>query len=486
MEVQLFTRLLRRNVWIILMSMMISVGFSTYITVTTEPIYEARVKLFISTPSSFFDINSLTIGSSFGQQRVKSYAQIVNSPINLRPVIAELGLTESPGELAKLINATAPSDTVLLEISVRDKSPIRASTIANAVGNQFKITVTTVEVGLEQSSPISTSVVEEAVTPTAPVLPRKTINLLGGLFFGFSLGIVLSFLRLALDSVVKNEGDLEGKKLLAAILFEPSVMDDLIGSVSNTFSYRSENFRLLRANIIHITSNSLRSKKKIAKSILITSCHSAEGKTSTAITLAHSLAVAGNRVLLVEGDLRRPTMKKSLLEYSTNILSKNVGLVDLLRKPISVSSVITKTSFKGLFYVSCGDIPDNPSELLASTYTKQIHQRLCAGFDYVILDSPPLLAVNDALSIAPHCDLSLLVVKAGVTRVSHYRRSLTLLEGIGVSLSGVILNMIPEAKAGEDYGYGYGIKIGYSRKSSKYGNYLSEYIPQEEYTSRDL
>jgi Mrp family chromosome partitioning ATPase len=94
--------------------------------------------------------------------------------------------------------------------------------------------------------------------------------------------------------------------------------------------------------------------------------------------------------------------------------------------------------------------------------------------------------VNDALSIAPHCDLSLLVVKAGVTRVSHYRRSLTLLEGIGVSLSGVILNMIPEAKAGEDYGYGYGIKIGYSRKSSKYGNYLSEYIPQEEYTSRDL
>ena len=300
------------------------------------------------------------------------------------------------------------------------------------------------------------------------------------------MGIVLSFLRLALDNVVKNEGDLEGKKLLAAILFEPSVVDDLIGSVSNTFSFRAENFRLLRANIIHLTSNSLPTKKKFAKSILITSCHSAEGKSSTAITLAHSLAVAGNRVLLVEGDLRRPTIKKSLKGYSSDITTKNVGLVDFLRKPMTVSSVVTKTSVKGLFYISCGEIPDNPSELLASTYTMQVHQKLCTGFDYVIVDSPPLLAVNDALSMAPYCDLNLLVVKAGTTRVSHFRRTLMLLEGVGVSLSGVVLNMIPEAKAGEDYGYGYGIKYGYSRKSSRYGNYLSEYIPQEEYTSRQL
>jgi Mrp family chromosome partitioning ATPase len=104
----------------------------------------------------------------------------------------------------------------------------------------------------------------------------------------------------------------------------------------------------------------------------------------------------------------------------------------------------------------------------------------------VVVDSPPLLAVNDALSVAPHCDLTLLVTKAGTTRISHFRRSLMLLEGIGVTLSGVVLNMIPEAKAGEDYGYGYGIKYGYNKKSTKYGNYLSEYIPQEDYTSREI
>jgi succinoglycan biosynthesis transport protein ExoP len=486
MEIQLLTRLIRRNVWVILLSIMISVGFSTFITIATQPIYEARAKLFVSTPSSFFDINSLTIGSSFGQQRVKSYAQIVSSPINLAPVIAELGLSISTGDLARQIKATAPADTVLLEIRVRDTTPSEASLIANAVANQFKITVATVEVGLEQSSPISTSIVEEAVTPTAPISPRKTLNLLGGIFFGFSLGIVLSFIRLALDNVVKNEGDLEGRKLLAAILFEPSVVDDLIGSVSNTFSFRAENFRLLRTNVIHLTSNSLPPKKKVAKSILISSSHSAEGKTSTSITLAHSLAVAGNRVLLVEADLRRPTIKKLLTGYSSGVKTKNVGLVDLLRNSVTVSSVTTKTSVKGLFYISSGDIPDNPSELLASTYTRQFHQKICTGYDYVVIDTPPLLAVNDALSIAPYCDLNLLVIKAGTTRLSHYRRTLMLLEGIGISLSGVILNMIPEAKSGEDYGYGYGIKYGYSKNSIKYGKYLTEYVPQEEYTSRQL
>jgi len=486
MQVELLIRLLRRNVWIILLSMMVSVGFSTYITITTVPIYEARVKLFISTPSSFFDINSLTIGSSFGQQRVKSYAQIVNSPINLMPVINQLRLPETPGQLAKMITATAPADTVLLEISVRDANPVRASVIANAVGNQFKVTVATVEVGLEQSSPISTSVVEEAVQPKDPVIPRKSLNLLGGILFGFSAGIALSFLRIIMDNVVKNEGDLEGKKLLAAVLFESSVAEDLIGSISDTFSFRAENFRLLRSNIIHMTSSLPTVKKKIAKSILITSSHSAEGKSSTAITLAHSLAVSGNRVLIVECDLRRPIFNKALIQYLPEMDKGKLGLVDLLRRPVTLSSIVKKTSIKGLSFIPCGEIPDNPSELLASQYTKQVHKRLCTGYDYIIIDSPPLLAVNDALSIAKHCDLTLLVIKAGKTRISHYRRSLLLLEGIGVALSGVVLNMIPEARAGEDYGYGYGIKYGYNKKATKYGSYLSEYIPQEEYTSRQI
>jgi capsular exopolysaccharide synthesis family protein len=227
-------------------------------------------------------------------------------------------------------------------------------------------------------------------------------------------------------------------------------------------------------------------KRKIAKSILITSCHSAEGKSSTAITLAHSLAVAGNKVLLVECDLRRPTIEKSLGAYSHQIKKEKVGLVDLLNKNLTPSSAVIKSSIKGLSFVICGTIPDNPSELLASTYTKEFHQKLCTGYDFVVIDSPPILAVNDALSIAPYCDLKLLVIKAGTTRISHFRRGLMVLEGIRVSLSGVVLNMIPEAKAGEDYGYGYGIKYGYNKKSTKYGNYLSEYIPQEEYSSRQI
>jgi len=486
MEIQLFVRLIKRNVALILICIISCLSVSTYLTVTTTPIYQARVKLFVSTPSSFFDVNSLSIGSNFGQQRVKSYAQIVNSPLNLDPVIKALGLEESAPELAKSITAIAPTDTVIIEIVVSDPIPARAVYIADAVGKQFELTVASVEVGSGESSPISARVVETATTPKSPVLPRKKLNFLGGLFFGLSLGVALSLLRLALENRVKNEGDLEGKKLLAAVMFEPGVSDDILGSISDTFSFRAESFRLLRANILNLVSGETSSKPKKPKTILITSAHSAEGKTTTCISLSQSLATAGFKVLLVEADLRRPTIRKVLSGYVKDTSGKNYGFVDVLNKTCTPKSAIKLTSSKGLSVVTSGRLPSNPAELLASSLSRIEFAKLISGFDFVIIDSPPLLAVNDSLTLAPFCDHTILVLKAGSTRIPHYRRCTTLLEGVNIPISGVILNMIPEAKAGEDYGYGYGIKYGYRRRTNKYGQYLTEYIPQEEYFSRDI
>jgi len=467
--------------------MMACVGISTYFTVTTVPVYEARAKLFVSTPASFFDANSLSIGSNFGQQRVKSYAQIVNSPINLEPVISDLKLAESSLELAKSITAIAPADTVLIEIIVHDPNPARASAIANAVGKQFEITVAAVEVGTGATSPISAKMVEGAVTPGSPVLPRKKLNLLGGLFFGFTLGFLLSIIKLLLENKVKNEGDLEGTKLFAAVLFEPGINDDLLASMENAFSFRAETYRLLRTNVVNALGVKPKPRGRTTPgTILVTSAHSAEGKSTTCVSLAYSLTNSGHKVLLVELDLRRPSLGKLLGGTLKSQGTLDFGLTEYLNGKCPLKSAIKSTHSKGLSVITSGRIPNNPSELIASTLTENTFNKIITGFDYVIFDSPPLLAVNDALTVAPLFDQVLMVIKAGTTRITHYRRTLRILSDIEVTLSGVVLNMIPEAKAGEDYGYGYGIKYGYSRKSSKYGGYLTEYIPQEEYKSEQL
>jgi non-specific protein-tyrosine kinase len=127
-------------------------------------------------------------GSSFSQQRVKSYAQIVNGPETLRPVIASLKLPYSYEKLAKNVTATAPLDTVLISVTVSDPNAYLAARIANAVGQQFAVTANSLEVsGSTNSSAIKVSMVKSASLPKSPSSPKTALNLLLGLILGFEL-----------------------------------------------------------------------------------------------------------------------------------------------------------------------------------------------------------------------------------------------------------------------------------------------------------
>ena len=170
------------------------------ITFTTTPTYQAQSQIFVSTPASAVDISALAIGSSFSQQRVKSYAQIINSPLTLTPVVKKLNLSITPEELSEMVSASAPLDTVLILLTVTDTDPQRAADIANEVAKQFGVTVSKLELqGIATSSPVKVSTVLNAVPANSPASPKKAINLALGLILGFGLGIGLASLRRLLD-----------------------------------------------------------------------------------------------------------------------------------------------------------------------------------------------------------------------------------------------------------------------------------------------
>ena len=145
MELIAYWRLLVQNR--ILVGLCTLLGFiaSVIITATTTPLYQSNAQLFVSTPAAALDISTLATGGSFSQQRVKSYAQIINSPMTLKPVIKKLELSLTPEQLAEQITSSAPLDTVLIDITVTDPDPLLAADIANAVTDQFGKTVAALE-----------------------------------------------------------------------------------------------------------------------------------------------------------------------------------------------------------------------------------------------------------------------------------------------------------------------------------------------------
>ena len=475
MDLRDYYRLILRN--LLLVSIMTGLGVfgAAGITYAETPIYQADVQLFVSTPSSALDIGALAQGSSFSQQRVISYAQIINGPGTLNPVIQSLHLPYSEQTLSKQVKASAPLNTVLIDVTVSDPNPQRAADIANAIGTQFSATASSLE-SSSGNSTVKVSMVKNASTPRKPSSPKKTLNILLGLILGFGLGVGLAILRQIFDTTIKNDLDLEDLPLLAAIGFDEDAETKPLVTDLGRYAVRAEAFRSLRTNIQFIKS------EKPVKIITLSSSLPGEGKTTTSVNLAISMAQSGLKVLYIEGDLRRPRSSKYL-----KITPGTAGFTDILagRVPAisekSVNDLVINWGSDGLKFLPSGNIPPNPAELLNSDYLDQLFNLLRSMFDYVIIDSPPLLPVTDAAILAKKSDGVILVARAGKTRVGQFRGSKDSLNAVGATILGGVLNMIPlAARDYDNYGYRYGYSYGYRRKYGGYysGKYGKEYGKQ--------
>lgn len=445
MELQDYLRIIRKRWMTIVITALVVVGLAALWTVSQPKRYTSSTRFFVSVSGA--DTAALQQGSTFTQQRVKSYAELLKTPRALNPVVEELGDDTTASDLAGQITVTTPPETVIVEVAVTDPDPEHAQEIATAIGTTFPEVVSEVErpEGSKKPSPIKVSLVEPASTSKTPTSPVPTRNLALGLVLGLLLGAGLAMLRHLLDTTVRTDEDVEEiteEPVIGAVHYDPRAVKEPLIVESDPSSPRSEAFRAVRTNLMFVNA------ARHPKTILLTSSIPGEGKSTTIANLALTLAQSGSRVCLIEADLRRPR----LLEYLG--LEGAAGLTDLLIERAMLDDVLQPYGSDRLDVIGAGAIPPNPSELLASEPMSRVLLNLSARYDYVLIDTPPVLPVTDAVVLSTKVDGVIVLVGTTIVRKEQLEATLEALSAVDNSLLGLVLNRVGHKSAG-GYGAGY-------------------------------
>ncbi|MGH3414197.1 MAG: polysaccharide biosynthesis tyrosine autokinase [Marmoricola sp.] len=420
------------------------------------PIYHSTSRVFISTDVS--NSAEAYYASSFGTARVQSYADLATSRDLMRKVIDRANLNLAPGQLASKVSATVVSGTVIIDIDVRDPSARTAQRIAQAEAEELTGYLAQIETPAgKTSTPVKATIVDPASFDGHPVSPRTGLNLAVATILGLLIGCAVAVSRDLLDTTVKSKEDVESvteTPVMADVAFDPAVTKSPLLTDAGTPGGRSEAFRLLRTNLQFLDLDDS------PKAFVISSAVPAEGKTTTATNLAIALSQAGQRVLLVDGDLRRPGIASLLgLESAVGLTTVLVGRSDL-------QASIQRHAASGIHVLTSGPIPPNPTEILQSRATKRLIGELREQYDAVIVDAPPLLPVADAAIMATDADGAIVVVHHGKTTKEQLREATTRLAQVNARLFGVTMNMAPRRRSNH-YQYGYGYGFGYEPGTAK-------------------
>lgn len=446
MELRDYIRTVRKG-WILIVAVVLAGGAAgVAFSLLATPKYDASTQLYVSVqPSDSATANDLVQGSSAAQRKVKSYVDVVTSSRVLQPVVDDLQLDFSAGQLRGMITAESQNNTVLLTITVRDVQAQRAAQIANAVGARFADVVNELE-RPEAGGPSSVKIatIEPAGTPQSQSSPRTTQNIVFGLLIGLLIGTGAVVFRSSIDTRIYSNLDIESLSkapVLGNIGFNPDAKERPLVVSTDPMSPRAEAFRSLRTNLQFVN---LGSSKRC---FVITSSLPGEGKTTTTSNLGVALSETGASVVMVDGDLRLPRLAETMG------LEGAVGLTDVLIGRTNIADVLQPWGGRSLFVLPAGRIPPNPSELLGSRAMTGVIEALTESFDYVLIDAPPLLPVTDAAVISKQAGGTLLVAASGRTRKADFLEAARKLDSAGSALLGAILTMTPE-KGPDAYGYG--------------------------------
>jgi len=304
-------------------------------------------------------------------------------------------------------------------------------------------------------------VIDKATVPKSPVKPKKKLNLLIALFVGLMGGGGLAFLFEGLDQSVRTPEDVKNHIKLPALASIAIPKDDDKGVAPEFITEKkprstiSESYRSLRTSIMFTAVEHKR------KTLAFTSSGPQEGKTTSAINLAIVMAQAGEKTVLVDADLRKPRIEKAF------DMEAEHGLTGILAGRENLDEAIRKTDNNNLDIITCGLIPPNPSELLGSSKMDELLEELENRYDRVIIDTPPVLAVTDAVVLSGKVDGTIVVVKGGDTNRHALLKTKEILESVHSSnLIGVVLNMVETGKGGGHYYY--------YQYYGKYGKYYSQ------------
>jgi succinoglycan biosynthesis transport protein ExoP len=313
------------------------------------------------------------------------------------------------------------------------------------------------------------SIVDRALAPPSPSSPNIPLNLTLGLLLGLVIGGVAALVLEQLAESVILPAEFQ-RKLRIPLLgstpasktsvttakFLPSKLlpsrspktADVGKDLTNRQSELSEAYFSVLTAVQFSTANGA------PRTIAITSSQAQEGKSTSALALARGLATLGSRVLLVDADLRNPSLHRS---FGTD---HGKGLSDVLTGHATLAEVVRETGVRGLNIVTSGKIPPNPAELLAGEGLTRMMKAASEAFDHVLFDSPPVLGLADAPLIARACEGTVFVIEAGRTRSSQARHALDRLMSVRAHILGAVLTKLDSKNSGYGYGYGYTYRYG--------------------------
>ncbi len=457
MELRQYLAVIQRRKWIIILTTIITTALAALATFLATPQYESTTTLRVAT------INNI----DYTQLLMNTYARIATSGTSKTELTQQLNLEGPPNISVELvpgtelmtITAEAPdpelaqaiADTTATILAAQSReiysgsgqttTEILAAQLAQAEGelaeardeyDQLLISApddATAIDAMDQSIALkertyatlldqyesarvneallanSVSVVEPAYLPVSPSKPRTLLNIALGFLGGLMLGFVLAFLAENLDTRLYTTEAIEGATQFPTVGRIPEAPDDMqIARIGNGHYPQVEAFRRLRTNILTLD------PEGESQVLMMTSAQRGEGKSTVAANLAVTIAQSGRRVVVVDCDMRLPTMHK-IFE-----LPNRRGLTSVLTKEVELDEAISYSTFPRLHVLTSGPLPPNPTELLGSPRMAALVQELQKEFDYVVLDTPAILSVADAAVVVPLADTVIWVVTRAQTR----------------------------------------------------------------------
>lgn len=380
------------------------------------------------------DINQQSAGGSYISNQITSYPTLATTSKVLKPVIDDLGLDETVTDLAGQVTVTNPTDTAFVNIAVVDGDPKQAADIANSVAESLKNVIES-DLYSGDKSPVKLSIVQKAQVPTSKSSPKTALYL--------AVGVVLGIVRASSLGSVPMDASLDDKR--------PVLVSRPNGAIA-------EEFRRIHTNIDFLQTDRT---EGVGQLLVITSAQPSEGKTTMDINIAVALAENGAKVLLIDADLRHPSVAHHLG------IEGAAGLAHVLSGQMGPKDVVQSYWKPNLHILPGGKRPANAGVLLNSKTMKLMVEQALTQYDYVIIDTAPLTVSNDGAVFGRWAKGLLLVVSRNVCEKKSLQEAVDTLATAQVPVLGFIFNRADPKKVNSHSNYYYYHEDGAPRSSHR-------------------
>jgi len=463
-----------RRIWAIALIAVLCAALALTCTLYfVTPTYQASAMFYVNNSATIGGISTSLSYADIAASKslAETYLVILNTRESIEKVIEYAELDYSYEQVRGMISSEGINDTEIFKVFVTSTEPEEAEIIAHAITQVLPSRISEIVEGS------SAKIVDRAVVPTARSGPNYIRNTLAGLLIGFLLSVAVVALMECLDNTIKSSEDVENCCTYPILVSvpkmgnsektgrkkknetQPQSFDSVIGSKIGFAA--TEAYKLLRTKLQYAFSDD-----KKCHIFMISSAMAGEGKSLISVNLAYSLAQLNKRVLLIDCDMRQPTLAEKIQ------MSKKDGLAEYLTGYAELKDVIRQgnpdTIGAGVDVIVAGHNPPNPIELLSSEKMARMIEKLRESYAYIILDVPPMGEVSDAMVAAKLADGAILVIRQNYCNRNVFRDTVSQLEFVNAKILGVVNNCVSAPVDRYGYNYKYVRYSKYYRRHSGY------------------